>query len=393
MLSIFSTLVVSHSHVDKPEIRKATEISTYTFKNQHARNTNCGMSKDRANGQVLTRKRGEKIDVEWFRNNHNGGFMRYSISSFDNSDVVDDKNGIFDDPKRIIHYECAEKVCKTGSHTDPNGPDPSKVENSNRCYGDVTVPNWVPDGKYTIQAVWYGTGYSKDEQYRGLRYYVSCFDFYVKGGDKLEDIKGYTDYVVSDSISVPTGEKCYTRSTFTGGDVNSVAGAAPTDCKWFTATKGTIYGCANDDCYCRGETDDKNCYQRSAPPEYESCSHKEATSASNNPSPQSGTGKNKNSKTKEKPSKPKNDYEPTATAVATSTETELAPYETQSAVPTITESPYETQSAAPELPQITEEPHPHKKPKTSPPNGQMGKKHKKHKKAKKCKKRPHLNKN
>eukprot|EP00835_Amoeboradix_gromovi_P003196 NODE_202_length_14999_cov_0.270067.p4 type:complete len:431 gc:universal NODE_202_length_14999_cov_0.270067:6747-5455(-) len=270
MLIVLNTLVFSHSRTFGS--RSGGPLDTYTFKGIHEKHTNCGMSKDRANDQVKTWKRGENVPTSWPRNNHAAGFMRYSISSFENSDIVTATNGIFDDPKRIIHYECAEKVCKSGS-SNPNGGDPSSVVNSNHCFGGYSIPTWIPDGKYTVQTVWYGTGNSNGNKFQGLRYYVSCLDIYIKGGSPLENVPGYTDYVPGKTIDVLTGAKCKSKATFTGGDVTTPAGSPQSDCKWFTAGKGTVYGCSDDNCFCKGQTDDERCYQRSPPPEYVQCRH------------------------------------------------------------------------------------------------------------------------
>eukprot|EP00835_Amoeboradix_gromovi_P003198 NODE_202_length_14999_cov_0.270067.p6 type:complete len:331 gc:universal NODE_202_length_14999_cov_0.270067:2419-3411(+) len=268
---MLSTLAYGHTFISQPVTRNLNSQDVFTTTKGGYKDASCGNGKDQANEPVTTLKRGEKLPVKWARNNHSGGFMRYSIASFENSDVYSDYKvgnvyaGIFDDPKRIFHYECAEKVCKSGKPDNPTGPDPNPAFMSNVCEGDLTLPNWVPNGKFTIQGIWYGTGHSKQDIFRGQTFFTSCFEIYVvDGGEPLDPkMKEYTEYVKGTDIKLDSAGQCTSKATFTPGDVNGTEG-----CKWFTATKGTVYGCSNDECFCEGKSDDEDCYERGPPPEY-----------------------------------------------------------------------------------------------------------------------------
>jgi hypothetical protein len=161
---MLSTITFAHSFLSKPASR-----TKFGQTNSGPTSGNCGV-KSSTSSNFTTFARGAPIVTQWPRNNHAGGYMRYSIVSFENSDI----DGIFDDPQHVFHYECAEKGCKSGSN-DPNAGDPSfSTPHSNICTGEMTIPNWVPDGQYTIQAQWYGTGSSFGDKFE-----VNSISFHV----------------------------------------------------------------------------------------------------------------------------------------------------------------------------------------------------------------------
>ena len=246
---MFATIVSAHSYLTQPTARTGANI------NSGPSAGNCGKKKSEAS-KFETLKRGTPITTKWPRNNHSGGFMRYSIVSFENSDV----EGIFDDPRHVFHYECAEKVCKSGYAGNPTGGDNmNSVPNANICTGDMTIPDWVPDGKYTIQAVWYGTGHSNGDAFSGQYQYVSCVDAEVAGGSASQE----NEFTAALTAATPNNQ-CKSAATFTPGDVTG-----PTGCRWYTATTGKVHGCADNKCKCTKKGDsDLDCYERGPPPEF-----------------------------------------------------------------------------------------------------------------------------
>jgi len=120
---------------------------------------------------VGTTMRGAVIPITWPRNNHAGGFVRYSWapSSQSNSQAAFDAG--------IDTYWCFEipgSTCHSDPADGPNGNDPA---NSSQfiCGNSITVPNFVADGAWTLQWIWYGGIYNLGE-------YRSCVDYIVSGG-------------------------------------------------------------------------------------------------------------------------------------------------------------------------------------------------------------------
>ena len=202
-------------------------------------------------GAATTLQRGQTIPTQWNRNNHNSGFVRYSIVDTKFSGV----QNVFNDPKRVFHYECAEKACtadKTGTIEEKLKDGPST------CKGTLTIPNWVKDGTYTIQWIWYGTGNNRGDIYGGLQGFFSCSDIKIEGGAALVENES-TLAATTDTI----GTQCPATSTqtFTPGDVNGTEG-----CQYNLPTEGKAYGCLNNDCPCAANTFE-GCYKRGPPPE------------------------------------------------------------------------------------------------------------------------------
>jgi len=158
---------------------------------------------------VGTTQRGASIALTWPRNNHAGGFIRYSWapSTQSNSQAAFDAG--------IAAYYCFEIPASTchATGSDPLGGDSGAQTN---CGNTITVPNFVADGAWTLQWIWFGGIYNLGE-------YRSCIDYTVSGG---------TAY----SATVPT-------PPFYGGDVGNPNGGA---CKF--ANTNTEHTC-NEPCY------------------------------------------------------------------------------------------------------------------------------------------------
>lgn len=91
-------------------------------------------------------KRGGKVKIKWHRNNHGGGFVRFSL-------VPVSKMNDWEWHKiTAFHYGCFEAYryrcygfAQCGSDNDGNG-----------YYQEIEIPNVFPDGKYVFVMVWYG---------------------------------------------------------------------------------------------------------------------------------------------------------------------------------------------------------------------------------------------
>ena len=118
---------------------------------------------------VKTYERGQRVPASWPRNNHPAGFIRWSMVPFD----AGKSPAGFEDPKNIFQVSCFQTDCKG------NGGDPLAVGTST-CTGAFTIPDHLPDGKYTMQWLW--TQGSHNRHGKINKDYVSCLDLEIKGG-------------------------------------------------------------------------------------------------------------------------------------------------------------------------------------------------------------------
>jgi hypothetical protein len=124
-------------------------------------------------------QRGEIIDVEYPRNNHIGGFVRWSIVEYGNDRVLESKENVF-------QYNCAMTTCN-GINGNPYGSDPNwEIDNGNMCRATIKIPEYLKDGYYTIQYRIHSQGDSYNIRNLGLMDFVSCFDLEIRGGELKE---------------------------------------------------------------------------------------------------------------------------------------------------------------------------------------------------------------
>jgi len=105
----------------------------------------------------ITAKRGDKINLQWPRNNHPGGFIQIAWAPAAQSG---DQN-VFN--QNIVNYSCHETPCSAGNQA------------TTPCMTSTVIPPHLTDGVWTMQWLWYGGGF-------GLADYYSCVDYKVSGG-------------------------------------------------------------------------------------------------------------------------------------------------------------------------------------------------------------------
>jgi len=132
-----------------------------------------------------TYKRGEEIESKWWRNNHQGGFIRYSIVPQDESDSQD----AFD--ANVLSFQCSQVGCDaTYDGSGPNNFDGADkngfMEWSNICSGNFKIPYHLKDGGYTIQWVWFGQGDNNKGPMTANSPFQGCIDLQIKGGEMGE---------------------------------------------------------------------------------------------------------------------------------------------------------------------------------------------------------------
>ncbi|OMH84284.1 hypothetical protein AX774_g2194 [Zancudomyces culisetae] len=124
---------------------------------------------------VLKVKRGDSITVKWSRMNHPGGFVRLSMTTFNNSDSWN----AFE--KRVIKTVCFETNCAADDRADVKfGPlaGPGKK----MCSTSIKIPGDLPNGLVTLQWMWYGGGIYYAQKDTSFGEYYSCSDLSIIGG-------------------------------------------------------------------------------------------------------------------------------------------------------------------------------------------------------------------
>lgn len=115
--------------------------------------------------------RGQKLYMKWTKNNHNNGFVRFTlvpVSQRMNKGVHD---------KFAFHYSCWEAGEIGCEHGDECGTD----ENRLRYQTEVEIPRIFPDGEYILGWSWYGgTMYRDGSEKAEFGDYWSCSNIQIR---------------------------------------------------------------------------------------------------------------------------------------------------------------------------------------------------------------------
>lgn len=139
-------------------------------------NSNC--CRTRPPFATTTYQRGQIINTEWGRNNHVGGFIRFSLVPLSQSDIPN----IFNNNSNVIQYNCYAPQCVGTNNNFFNADPPGTPFNGNKCSMRLKIPDWLPDGDYTLQWRWHSGGDNYNMKHLGLRDFVSCHDLKIAGG-------------------------------------------------------------------------------------------------------------------------------------------------------------------------------------------------------------------
>ncbi|KAG9069893.1 hypothetical protein KI688_009218 [Linnemannia hyalina] len=128
---------------------------------------------------VQTIRRGDALTISWQRFNHPGGFVRLAMVPFEESDDWAAFNAA-----NAAKFSCYESNCGPDDPNDSyfghmNGP------GDGLCSTTFTVPQDLPDGKATLQWIWYGGGVYYGQPEAGFGEYYTCTDYVVQGGNDL----------------------------------------------------------------------------------------------------------------------------------------------------------------------------------------------------------------
>jgi len=161
---------IGHSYVTSPTSRSNQKQSESGCRGPACLGP-CDVPLSQARTPVTTIARGASINVQWPRNNHAGGFIRFAWSLTSGSDVAAN----FDNGVEEIH--CHEiGGCKPDDPSDPNGGDSAPADGSFQpCQTTITVPLYLTDGAWTLQWAWFGGAFALGD-------YYSCVDYKISGG-------------------------------------------------------------------------------------------------------------------------------------------------------------------------------------------------------------------
>lgn len=159
---IMTTSVHGHSYLVKPESRD---------KGYHPDTRNVVGCPTATRGPVTAYKAGEEIDVRYWRNNHFGGFVRWSLAPRGNETHAD-----FD--RYAFYYTCRESGPECVPRWEPTKPiiGDGYDENSLPCGNKIRLPDWLPAGDYVLQWTYYGAGYESGNLGWADLQFRSCAD-------------------------------------------------------------------------------------------------------------------------------------------------------------------------------------------------------------------------
>lgn len=173
-------------------------------------NSNCCAR--RPGSVATTYTRGQIVSTNWGRNNHVGGFIRWSIVPLTASDTL----GVFDNDSNVFQYNCYAPQCVGNGGGFFAGDPPGTPFNGIRCSMNIQIPTWLPDGAYTIQWRWHSGGDSFNIRNLGLVDYVACHDFNVNGGTLAS--KPQCPLFIGGDASNPNANSC---EFFKWNDINA----------------------------------------------------------------------------------------------------------------------------------------------------------------------------
>jgi len=145
---------------------------------------------------AIATSRGSTLTIQWPRNNHAGGFIRFAWAPTSQSDNM----AVFDSSVQQIN--CHEVGgCGPSDPSLPNGGDNGAADGSSKpCQTTIQVPANLADGAWTLQWAWFGGAFSLGD-------YYSCVDYQVSGGSALIS-SSFTSVFVGGDYTYPGQDKC-----------------------------------------------------------------------------------------------------------------------------------------------------------------------------------------
>jgi len=143
----------------------------------------------------ISTSRGESITIQWPRNNHAGGFIRFAWAPTSQSDTA----SVFDN--NVQQINCHEVGgCGPSDPSDPNGGDSGTASGTvSPCQTSIAVPSTLTDGDWTLQWAWFGGAFALGD-------YYSCVDYIVSGGVAVTS--SFTPVFQGGDYTYPGQQKC-----------------------------------------------------------------------------------------------------------------------------------------------------------------------------------------
>lgn len=210
LLTLCISYTIGHSYVTSPTSRSNQKQTQSGCRGPSCLGP-CDVPLNQARTPAVTIARGGAINVQWPRNNHAGGFIRFAWTQTSNSD----SHTAFDNGVQEIH--CHEiGGCGPDDPSLPNGGDSGPSDGSSRaCQTTITVPSYLTDGTWTLQWAWFGGAFALGD-------YYSCIDYVISGGNFVNQ--------KSDAV-------------FYGGDYTY---PGQNKCKFFNTDR--LHACVNEPC-------------------------------------------------------------------------------------------------------------------------------------------------
>jgi len=193
-LALCISCVIGHSYVTSPQSRSNQKQTQSGCRGPNCLGP-CDVPLNQARTPAVTIARGGSINVQWPRNNHAGGFIRFAWSSTAQSD----SHAGFDNGVQEIH--CHEiGGCGPDDASQPNGGDSGASDGSTRpCQTTIQVPSHLTDGAWTLQWAWFGGAFALGD-------YYSCIDYIIQGGAAISPKSDALFY--GGDFSYPNQPKC-----------------------------------------------------------------------------------------------------------------------------------------------------------------------------------------
>lgn len=201
----FLTLTSGHSFLTNPE------PYTTRYHTRHCRGAECvnacpieynaGMANTIAN-PAKTWSRGETVNIQWAKNNHDGGFVRLGLVPVG---VMNDRS--WHERLTIMHG------CWHSGMTGCKGSKECGTDRSGTAFErKVKIPTVFPDGDYILGFVWYG-GVRKQRGF--FPDFFSCSHIRISGGPLGGRHSAYFEAGDGPSEFV-RDDMCYTSADFIG---------------------------------------------------------------------------------------------------------------------------------------------------------------------------------
>lgn len=159
---------------------------------------NTGVCDSSYPGTVTEFEAGESIQVQWSRNNHIGGFIRFAMVPSGEESKENFDAGTFT-------YVCREVDCDLKQCDDVYcGDDSGTADNEIKCGTNIKLPDYLDAGDYVLQWTWFAAGSSYGNIGWTTGNYRTCADIKLTtsgsgskpscpsftGGDRVTEMEG-----------------------------------------------------------------------------------------------------------------------------------------------------------------------------------------------------------